>query len=70
MRGLMTGTWAWLLPAVVLIALGLLVIPGLAGTIVLACGCLALFGAGVHWLHKDDPTPPDERRVPAGHSGV
>jgi hypothetical protein len=65
-----TGIWAWLLPAVVLIALGLFVVAGLAGTIVLACGCLALFGAGVHWLHQDDPRPPEERRLPAGHSGL
>jgi hypothetical protein len=55
---------------VVLIALGLFVVGGVAGTIVLACGCLALFGAGVYRLHKDDPRPPEERRLPAGHSGV
>jgi hypothetical protein len=65
-----SGIWAWLLPAVVLIALGLFVVGGVAGTIVLACGCLALFGAGVYRLHKDDPRPPEERRLPAGHSGV
>jgi hypothetical protein len=60
----------WLAPALVLILLGLFVIGGVAGTIVLACGCLALSGAAVNVLARNDPRPPDERRVPAGHSGV
>lgn len=65
-----TRLWLWLAPAIVLILLGLFGIPGTAGVILLACGCLALFGAAVHIISRNDPTSPDERRVPAGHSGV
>jgi hypothetical protein len=49
--------WAWLALAAALI-------------IVLACGFLALFGAGVRVISRNDPAPRDEPRVPAGHSGV
>jgi hypothetical protein len=65
-----TGAWPWLMLATVLIVLGLLALEGAAGSIVLACGFLALFGAGIHVISRNDPTPPEERRVPAGHSGA
>ncbi len=63
-------TVAFLVLAVVLIALGALVVDGAAGTIALACGFIALFGAGIRLISRNDPTPPEERRVPAGHSGA
>lgn len=60
----------WLLLAAVLIALGLFVVGGTAGTILLACGFVALFGAGVRMISRNDSRPAEERRVPAGHSGA
>ena len=60
----------WLLLAAVLIALGLFVVGGAAGTILLACGFVALFGAGIRMISRNDTRPPEERRVPAGHSGA
>jgi len=60
----------WLLLAAVLIALGLFVVGGAAGTILLACGFVALFGAGVRLISRNDTAPAEERRVPAGHSGA
>ncbi len=63
-------TVAFLVLAVVLIALGALVVDGAAGTIAVACGFIALFGAGIRLISRNDPTPPEERRVPAGHSGA
>ena len=68
MTVLRTGPWPWLIVAVVLIVVGL-VVQGTAGTIVLACGFLALLGAGIRLISRNDPPPP-EGRVPAGHSGV
>jgi hypothetical protein len=68
MTVLKTGPWPWLIVAVVLIVVGL-VVEGTAGTIVLACGFLALLGAGIRLISRDEPPPP-EGRVPAGHSGV
>ena len=68
MTVLKTGPWPWLFVAVVLIAVGL-VVEGTAGTIILACGFIALLGAGIRLISRDDPPPP-EGRVPAGHSGV
>jgi energy-converting hydrogenase Eha subunit G len=68
MTVLKTGPWPWLIVGVVLIVVGLLV-SGTAGTIVLACGFLALLGAGIRLISRNDPPPP-EGRVPAGHSGV
>jgi uncharacterized membrane protein YjjB (DUF3815 family) len=62
--------WAWLALAAALIAVGLFIVDGAAGSIVLACGFLALFGAGVRVISRNDPAPRDEPRVPAGHSGV
>ena len=62
--------WAWLVLAVGLIVLGLFVVPGAAGTIVLAFGFLALFGAGVRLISANDSRPREERRVPASHSGA
>jgi hypothetical protein len=56
--------------AAVLIVLGLFALRGAAGSIVLAAGFLALFGAGVRIISRNDTTPRDERRVPAGHSGT
>ena len=55
--------------AVVLGALGLFVIPGGAGSIVLAIGFVLLFGVGVRSISGDHP-PRKEPRLPAGHSGV
>lgn len=69
MTVLKTGPWPWLLVAVVLVAIALFVVDGTAGTIILACGFLALLGAGIRLISPNDPPPP-EGRVPAGHSGV
>jgi hypothetical protein len=55
--------------AVVLSVLGLFVIPGGAGSIVLALGFVVLFGVGVRSISGDAP-PREEPRLPAGHSGV
>jgi hypothetical protein len=60
----------WLASATVLIALGVFVAEGAAGSVILACGFLALFGAGIRVISRHDPAPPEERRVPAGHSGA
>ena len=65
-----TGAWPWLAAAAVLIVLGGFVAGDPAGTILLACGFLALWGAGIRVISRNDPTPPEERRVPAGRSGV
>ena len=65
---LKTGAWPWRIPAVVLVVAGLIV-GGTAGTIVLALGFLALLGAGIRLISRNDPPRP-EGRVPAGHSGV
>jgi hypothetical protein len=70
MTVLKTGAWPWLILAAVLIVVGLLVVEGTAGTIILACGFLALFGAGIRLISRNDPAPREEPRVPAGHSGV
>ena len=58
-----------ILLAVALSVLGLFVVPGAAGSIVLALGFVVLFGVGVRSISGDDP-PRDEPRLPAGHSGV
>jgi hypothetical protein len=67
---LKTGAWPWLVLAVALIIVGLFAVDGTAGSIILACGFLALVGVGVRIISRNDPTPPEERRVPAGHSGA
>jgi hypothetical protein len=67
---LKTGAWPWLIPAAVLLVVGLVVVEGTAGTIILACGFIALLGAGIRLISRNDPTPPEERRVPAGRSGM
>jgi hypothetical protein len=67
---LKTGAWPWLILAAMLIVVGLLVVEGTAGTIILACGFLALLGAGIRLISTNDPAPREEGRVPAGHSGV
>ncbi len=69
MTVLKTGPLPWLIVAVVLLAVALFVVEGTAGTIILACGFLALLGAGIRLISRNDPPPP-EGRVPAGHSGV
>jgi len=38
--------------------------------IALAIGFLALYGALVRFISRNDPTPPETRRVPAAHSGL
>jgi hypothetical protein len=68
MTVLKTGPWPWLIAAVVLLAVAVFV-DGTAGTIILACGFLALLGAGIRLITRNGPPPPDGR-VPAGHSGV
>jgi hypothetical protein len=52
---LKTGAWPWLIVAAVLIVVGLLVVEGAAGTIILACGFLALLGAGIRLISRNDP---------------
>ena len=66
----MSGAWPWLALGLVLSAVGLVVLDGAAGAIVLAVGLLLIFGAGVRVISRNDPTPPEERRVPAGRSGI
>jgi hypothetical protein len=56
--------------AAVLLVVGLVVVEGTAGTIILACGFIALFGAGIKLISRNEPAPQEERRVPAGHSGA
>ena len=70
MRVLKSSAWPWLLLGVVLAIIGLVVLDGAAGAIVLAVGLLAIFGAGVRAISRNDSGPPDDRRVPAGRSGV
>ena len=70
MTVLKTGAWPWLILAAVLVVVGLLIVDGTAGTIILACGFLALFGAGIRLISRNDKPPREEPRVPAGHSGV
>ena len=62
--------WPWLIVAAVLIIVGVVALDGGAGTIVLACGFIALLGAGIRLISRNDSTPPEEPRVPAGHSGM
>jgi hypothetical protein len=69
-NALKTGAWPWLMSAAVLIALGVFAVEGAAGSVILACGFLALFGAGIRIISRNDATLPEERRVPAGRSGV
>ena len=64
------SVWPWLMLAALLVVVGLVVVDGAAGSIILACGFIALFGAGIKLISRNDPTPPEERRVPAGHSGI
>jgi hypothetical protein len=62
-------TVIWLVLAVVLIVVGAVALDGTAGTIVLVLGFVALFGAGIRLISRNDERPAEER-VPAGHSGV
>ena len=61
---------AALFVTIVLVVLGLFVVPGAAGSIVLAFGFVALFGVAVRVISRNDEKPREERRVPAGHLGV
>ncbi|HET9740901.1 MAG TPA: hypothetical protein VFP78_22510 [Solirubrobacteraceae bacterium] len=70
MRALKSSAWPWFVLGVVLVVIGLVVLDGAGGAIVLAVGLLAIFGAGVRVISRNDSTPPDDRRVPAGRSGV
>jgi hypothetical protein len=63
---LKSSAWPWFLLGVVLSVIGLVVLDGAAGAIVLAVGLLAIFGAGVRFISRNDSRPPDDRRVPAG----
>ena len=38
--------------------------------IAIAGGLLALYGAAIRFISRNDPTPPETRRVPAAHSGI
>jgi hypothetical protein len=67
---LKSSAWPWFLLGVVLGVIGLVVLDGAAGAIVLAVGLLAIFGAGVRVISGNDSRPPDDRRVPAGRSGL
>jgi len=60
----------WLVLAVVLLALGFVVVDGGAATILLAAGFIALFGAGIRLISRNEPARPEEPRLPAGHSGI
>jgi len=53
-------TVAWLVLAVVLIVLGAVVLDGGVATIVLAAGFVALFGAGIRLISRNDERPRDE----------
>lgn len=64
------GARPWLMLAAVLIAVGVFAVRGSAGSIILACGFLALFGAGIRMISRDDPALSGKRRIPAGHSGA
>jgi hypothetical protein len=70
MRVLKSRVWPWLVLGVVLSVIGLVLLDGAAGAIVLAVGLLAVFGAGVRFISRNDSGPPDDRRVPAGRSGI
>ena len=70
MRVLKIAAVPWLVAAVVLIAVGLFVLDGGIGAIVLAVGFVAAFGAAITVISSRDPRPPEERRLPAGHSGI
>ena len=70
MSALKTGAWPWFVLGVVISAIGGVVLDGAAGAIVLAVGLVMIFGAGVRAISRNDPTPPDDRRVPAGRSGI
>jgi hypothetical protein len=70
MSALKAGAWPWFGLGLILSAVGLLVLDGAAGAIVLAVGLLAVFGAGVRFISRNDSGPPDDRRVPAGRSGI
>ena len=80
MTVLKNSAWPWLMLAALLVVVGLVVVDGAAGSIILACGFIALFGAGIKLISRNDPMPPDgadalgrdqvERRLPAGHSGI
>ena len=61
MAVLKTGAWPWLIVGVVLILVGVVALDGGAGTIVLACGFIALFGAGIRFISRNDSAPPEER---------
>ena len=63
-------TVAFLVLAVVLIALGAFVVDGAGGNHRTRCRLHRLFGAGIRLISRNDPAPRDEGRVPAGHSGV
>ena len=60
----------WLVLAVVLLALGFFVVDGGAAPILLAAGFIALFGAGIRLISRNEPARPEEPRLPAGHSGI
>ena len=70
MRVLKSRVWPWLVLGVMLSVIGLVLLDGAAGAIVLAVGLLAVFGAGVRFISRNDSGPPDDRRVPAGRSGI
>jgi len=67
---LKNAAWPWLMLAAGLVVIGLVVVDGTAGTIILACGFVALFGGGIKLISRNDPAPREEPRVPAGRSGV
>jgi hypothetical protein len=70
MRLLPTSAWPWFLLGLALAVIGLGVLDGAAGSVVLAIGLLAIFGAAIRVISRHDSRPPEERRVPAGRSGA
>ena len=62
----------WLVLAVVLLALGFFVVGGGAGTILLAAGFIALFGAGIRLISRNETAArgaPAPRRSLGGLTG-
>ena len=70
MTALKTRTWPWIALAGALVALGLFAVHGVAGSILLACGLLTVFGVCIRFISRHDERPRDEPRLPAGHSGI
>lgn len=69
-RAKQARVWPWFAVSIALIVVAMLILSGGASTIMLAVGFLGLFGAFVRLISRKDERPRDDRRVPAGHSGM